>query len=679
MNNQLEKKCAQHDQEFQAANIGLDNNDKNNYKCPQCLYELINPQEMILINESKRQLEKKNKQIFEYIEEQSKKKINLANNLKNSVSELKGPLKQQFSKINGEIDLFKNQTEDSDIIPPENLEIDLTLLTDEQRKFQLDKVLEKDSLLLKSLLNQSQFSEISSLTKQKLIEIIAKNYEIPKLHIESEDERNQKTKSTPALKFLCQRHDQQIIMVQLNEKNQFQNYSCVQCISEKQGKYITLLQLQQSFETYYKLSGKSLKYCQQLREQHTNEIIKICNQLRNKYIETINLLIKQLEENYKSFEKIINTNLQFKDQNILLFEQEQLLQILKPIYEDDNPNHYFKLIEKQLELDKELNFKFEQQMQELIEFKMHNLNVIKLEQFNHQIILKKVENQIESQKLYQQDEEINSEILYNNQTQLIQNIVKLQDTLKRQQNCAKEQTSFAQNFQTKIKYLESLTTLLNSYSFCNQIQKEVQIQTNETIASTNLKINEYKEKISELEQEVQSLKKETLSLILSNPYQPQFNNSYKFTSYQVVNSKLVSDTQKGFGLAIMQPPLPKDKVTSFILKINKYDQWAGIGICHLQTAQSFGYDISLNYQQKNHNTYLLFGGGFRMSSYQGYTTGINFTYSASSFIHCQYDPINCKLNLLHINDGKTYQLDLGNNSLEMSPCVVLFGAEIERI
>ncbi|CAD8213434.1 unnamed protein product [Paramecium pentaurelia] len=61
-------------------------------------------------------------------------------------------------------------------------------------------------------------------------------------------------------------------------------------------------------------------------------------------------------------------------------------------------------------------------------------------------------------------------------------------------------------------------------------------------------------------------------------------------------------------------------------------------------------------------------------------TGVNFTFGEYSIIHCQYDPKNNTLNLLHQNDGITYQMDIANNNLEMSPCVMLYGtAEIEQI
>ncbi|CAD8121540.1 unnamed protein product [Paramecium sonneborni] len=88
-----------------------------------------------------------------------------------------------------------------------------------------------------------------------------------------------------------------------------------------------------------------------------------------------------------------------------------------------------------------------------------------------------------------------------------------------------------------------------------------------------------------------------------------------------------------------------------------------------------------NYTSTNHNTYLACAGGYRISSYEGYNGVTNFIYNQGSIIICYYDPTNFKLNLLHLNDGKTYLLDLtNNNGLEMSPCVMLYGnAEVEFI
>ncbi|CAK63851.1 unnamed protein product (macronuclear) [Paramecium tetraurelia] len=400
MDDLLEEKCSQHDLEFIAVKIGLDNQDQNKYLCPQCLIELINPKELILIREAKRQIQIKKNQISKSIEEECKQKINLATNLKNSLQEIKSPFEQLFIKLNEEIDQFKIQNEkqkqESQIITPGNLDTDLALLADEETNQLQQKTQENDLLLIQSLLKQFQFCQISSLSKQKIIEIISKCIE---------DERIQNAKLTPSLKFRCQNHGQEIIMVQLDHQNKkLEQYSCVQCISENQGKYMTLQQLQKSIQDYYQVSEKSLKYCQKLRKKHTNEIIKFCKELCDKYVEIINLHIKELEENFKSFEKIIETNLQFKDHNIFQLELEEINQILLPLCQ--NSNYYYQIIEQQIELDKQLYVKFEEQIQEFCEFSREKFNLIKLEQEDHQNILKKLEEDQQQDQLYL-DNEIN--------------------------------------------------------------------------------------------------------------------------------------------------------------------------------------------------------------------------------------------------------------------------------
>ncbi|CAD8187650.1 unnamed protein product [Paramecium octaurelia] len=464
------------------------------------------------------------------------------------------------------------------------------------------------------------------------------------IQIEDVDARNQKSKSTPTLKFLCQNHGQEIIMAKLDEKNKLQ-YSCVECISKNQGKYITLQQLQQQFVAFSLQSERLLKYCLYLREQNMNQAITNFKELANRYNQTINLQITQLQENQKSFEEIVKKNLQFKNHNIYQLEQLQLLEILEPIFQDQNPNHYSKIIEKQLELDKQLNSKFEQQMKE---FQMHNSKLIQFDQFDHQLISKKLEKIIGFYKLNQQDVQNDQEItnLENQINEFLLN--KLQNNFLNE--CDKVDTDQEQliekikkvqgQFKEKeIEYqnLEKLKTQLNSVVLCNSIES-----------------------------------------ILSNPYQPQFNSSYKLAGYQIITPKAVSASKGGFGLAVMQPPLAKDKLTTFAFKINLRNAWAGVGICHLQTAQGFNYDMNANYKQTNHNVYIACAGGFRISSC-GFTQS-SFTYGENSIVHCQYDPKNNKLNLLHQNDGNTYQMEIHNYNLDMSPCVMLYGtAEIEQI
>ncbi|CAD8102641.1 unnamed protein product [Paramecium primaurelia] len=260
--------------------------------------------------------------------------------------------------------------------------------------------------------------------------------------------------------------------------------------------------------------------------------------------------------------------------------------------------------------------------------------------------------------------------LDNDQAQIIQNIITVQDKLKEQQkNCENEQGIFSQNFELITHYLERLKTHLNSISFCNSIQKEFQIKTNEKIFN----LEKDKMRIKNQRNSVKSFQS-----ILLNPYQPQFNSNCKLAAYQVVKPKVVSAPQGGFGLAVMKPPLPKDK---------KFIKWAGIGICHLQTAQGFHYDMNENYSQKNHNVYITSTGGYRISSYQGYSVleQTLLLVKIASFIvnmilkqYIKFITLKCIQN--NNQDGNTYQMDIANNNLEMSLCVMLYGtAEIEQI
>ncbi|CAD8121537.1 unnamed protein product [Paramecium sonneborni] len=346
-----------------------------------CLIELINNKDLILISQAKINIQNQKKQITKNIEEQCKQKISLMKNINESIKEQKGLLEQIFANLIGEIDQIKSQTEkqlqQGEIITSDNLEIDLGLLNDKNSNQTIQIISENELLLIKSFLNQTKFCEINNLSK-KILEIFTKFYDISKLQNESFNfvvEQKQKTKVTfqliqemPFLKFLCENHDEQIFMLQLDEKNKGQKFACSQCIAENQGKQITLDQLQQKYDTYQFQSETSLTYFQQLREQHTRQIIILLNRKPT---------IQHLEENLKSFQKTININLQFKNQNIFQLEKEQLQDLLQPLYQEQSSEHFYKIIEKQLEQDKELYVKFEQHFEQLIKLEMQNFNLIK--------------------------------------------------------------------------------------------------------------------------------------------------------------------------------------------------------------------------------------------------------------------------------------------------------------
>ncbi|CAD8178164.1 unnamed protein product [Paramecium pentaurelia] len=175
--------------------------------------------------------------------------------------------------------------------------------------------------------------------------------------------------------------------------------------------------------------------------------------------------------------------------------------------------------------------------------------------------------------------------------------------LNQKQNIQKDQRPYLIPFPFLIKQKRNSRIKLMKKL---KIQKRIQMRLN---IENKFQCNE----------KIKGIQLKTFQSILLNPYQPQFNSNYKLAAYQVIKPKVVSASQGGFGLAVMKPPLSKDKVTTFAFTINKYNKWAGIGICHLQTAQGFNYDMNENYSQKNHNVYITSTGGYRISSYQGYS------------------------------------------------------------
>ncbi|CAD8203415.1 unnamed protein product [Paramecium pentaurelia] len=350
---------------------------------------------------------------------------------------------------------------------------------------------------------------------------------------------------TKAKEYLCKSHQEGIELLLIDEKNKVQKFACIQCVSEKQGRYLTLEQLEQSFSDYQQQSEKSLRHFQQLKNQQISNSISMLRQAKEDYTQKINLYIKQLEESSKSFENIIHSTLQFKDQNIFKLEQDQVLQILEPVYLNQSPNHYFQIINNSLEQDSQLYINFEQSMKELITLQFQNSNQIFLEQLRQRFLLKSLVNKIKEQNennkfdyLISGDSCNQANLIFENQiniflfnkmqmciqyeqfvknfenrnklsfeqVQLNQNLTEEQNKLKQQyNNCEQWNEIYKMNLEKKIIYLESLKTKINSINFCNQIQNEMQIQTDETIQSMEQKINQYEGKIFQLQKEKDNL------------------------------------------------------------------------------------------------------------------------------------------------------------------------------
>ncbi|CAD8104378.1 unnamed protein product [Paramecium primaurelia] len=713
MENLIQQKCFKHDQDFLAVQIAQENKDENKYFCPQCLIELITNKELILISQAKIQIENKKKEISKRIQEQCQEKINLISNIKKSIEELQCPIKQVFNSIIGEIEQLKsetcNQLQQSQILTSETQisDQDLKLLKDDQSSLSTQE--EIDEQLKKQVFLQIKYSYYS----QQLNEILKQFEKIASLHNDSFDNSDSTSeqsnpKDYKTISQKCKIHNQQLKMLKLDQNNKVQKYACIQCISETQGKYITPTQVQQSFHDYLQQSEKLLKYFQQLKKQSTSNKISLLNKIREMYIQNINQYIQQLEESEKSFKNIIETNLQYKDHNILLLEQELQLKILEPVYSKESPDNYYNIIKRELEYEKNLQIKFEESMQELIQFEIQNSNQIYIEQLEHQDLLKKLVNNIQLENLVQDnnliseiskdDEEIlnlekqinsflskkmkiclkynqlleifeNRNILQIEEAQLIQKLSDKQKKLKAKNiNCeiGKEQFQIKQEKQNR--HLERLMTNINSTSFFNYTQKEITTQDFDKNQNVEKEINQCRFVIGRFE---------ALKIVQNNSYFPQFDNSTKLPTLQLVNQKLIKSSQGVFGLAVIQPPLPSDKVSTFIFQINQSKSLTGIGICNLQAAKGFNYDMTANHQSKSHNAYLVCSNGYQISSKLGYTN-TKFTFENNGIIQCEYNPMNLRLNFKHLNDGRTYQVDLAKNSLIMSPCVMLSGdAEIE--
>ncbi|CAD8213432.1 unnamed protein product [Paramecium pentaurelia] len=281
-----------------------------------------------------------------------------------------------------------------------------------------------------------------------------------------------------------------------------------------------------------------------------NEIIKICKELSNRYIQSINLHIKQLEGNLKSFQEIIEKKFIIQRSKYLLIQIREIIINIRTNILGLKSNHYSKIIEKQLELDKKLNNKFEQQMQEFQIYNQIEQQNPKYQDIENDQKITNLENQINSflskrlqqsvlNEQFQQLQQNNCK-LDNYQAQIIQKIITVQDKLKEQQkNCANEQGIFSQNFELKINYLERLKTHLNSISFCNSIQNEFQIKTNEKILNLEKeKMRLYKENKFQYNKKLKEFSQKAFNqyclLILLNPYQPQFNSNCKLAAYQVI-------------------------------------------------------------------------------------------------------------------------------------------------
>ncbi|CAD8201997.1 unnamed protein product [Paramecium octaurelia] len=700
----LQQKCLQHDQDYLAVQIGIE----NKYFCPQCLIDLVTTKDLILISYAKQQIQNKKKQLSKTIQDECQQKISLIKNLKDNIEELQFPLKQIFTQITGEIEELEkatyNKLQSSQIInsetESESLNQELKLLIDEESGLSTQE--DNDDQLKKQILLQIKFSFYQT----RLNEILHQFDKISNLHYNGSNSSSLQDKKT--ISQNCKIHNEQIKMLLIDEKNQVSKFSCVECISETQGKYISPTQLKQSFDNYQLQQEKSLKQFQLLKMESKNKKIAFLNQIRDMYIQNINLYIKQLDENEKSFEKIIETTLQFKDQNILQIEQDQSLKLLEPVYLNQSPNHFFQIIERQLEQDKKLTLKQEQSMEELNKFVIQNSNQIYTECLEHEILLKKLVKQIEEQKLNQdnnlnQDEPIidkgililenetnsflskkiklcilyeqyqkqfeNRNQLWSEQAKLIQKITEEQEKTQVQEIRDEQGKEMIQmNLEKKNICLERLKMKINSISFCNEIQKDVSVLTNETKETIQKEVNQYKDIIHRLE--VNKLNE-------TNTYFPKYDETEKLSIFQLVNSKLINSSQGGIGLAVLQPPLPNNKVTTFIFKINKSNPLAGVGICNSQSVKLFNYDMQANYLSKNHNVYLLCASG-QISSKLGYTNTTNFNFEDNAILICQYDPKGFKLKIKHLNDGKIYDIELVKPAVEMSPCIMLNGnAEIE--
>ncbi|CAD8214102.1 unnamed protein product [Paramecium octaurelia] len=375
------KICQIHKLKIIAVDLKSQTGIDEQYLCARCLTEKVDNKNIKLLNDATEMIQSMRTQSQNVEKEENLLRLNIFKQLQSSIKSFKNYIKTELGKmhnlIDQQIDQIQNVIESKEIKQEtQNYDEDIQILTKNYignfsckiptETTQRDKDLAFVQLIqdaLQSLQQSWYFSQIIELIDQ----IKSNKPIIQQMNFTNIPAVEQH--KTPCLNYLCNRHNKEIIMLNLKQKEpEFSRLACVECIEENPIQYVSLKEANKIWNQMMVQQEDLISKHNLQRKIKFNIAIQEIKQLKDQLNAQLQQMLISIDEQLIKNKQDIKDVIKSENKQIFEFDEEQVEKMIELLSQNDSNKHIFEQKVRQDNLDYLFYQKLEQELANIINY-----------------------------------------------------------------------------------------------------------------------------------------------------------------------------------------------------------------------------------------------------------------------------------------------------------------------
>ncbi|CAD8117198.1 unnamed protein product [Paramecium primaurelia] len=401
------KMCSKHKLEIVLVDLEAKVAQEDRYLCVRCIIERMNKKKMNMIDETKNLIKEMKMTEQNQKFEDNKKRLDnfkivgqllrdLKQNIDSIFDKIFNNIQSKLSQIQSDIENIESQT----IIF--NFEVDIERLSqyqEQQINSQSIQAIEDDHKFIEQIQKQlSSFINSQQYNKLMNNQIIFVN-EIVAQDLQTNEQPNEMIKAqdykTPALKLICEEHTKEIIMFNLNvNSNQQPKMACVKCIQQYPASYTPLEELISQWDQYQKRNQAYSNEIQKTRSVMQQKILKVIQDIKLQNDQIFDDLIQSLNNQQQSIEHM-NQN-QINGKSFYQLTSNQINEILIQLSQIDKFKSHKDQKSNIEKIDKIFYSDLRSRLEHLIQYQQINAQRINYLLMNDNKVIHEIDNLLKS-------------------------------------------------------------------------------------------------------------------------------------------------------------------------------------------------------------------------------------------------------------------------------------------
>ncbi|CAD8214857.1 unnamed protein product [Paramecium octaurelia] len=395
-NLEIEKKiCQVHKLEIVAVDLKTQTRIDDKYLCTRCLAERVDKENITLLNEATEMIQNMKTQSLKLPKEENVLRLTNLKQLSSSIKSFKNQIKSQLGKwfllIDQQMEQIQTEIESKESkLEINNCDEEIQILSKNYKgnfNYNIPKqqIYKEKDLALVQLIQESIESQYK---QQVLVNQQANINQIPTKEFDQH--------KTPCLDQRCNKHDKEIIMLNINDNEpKFGRLACVQYI-------IRQLKRGEQYVEYLYWIIKRFDIQTQLQKRiNVKLVIKETQQLKDYYNHSLSEMLSSIDEQFVKNNQEIQDFLKLENKQIFELDEKQVEKMIDFLSQQDKNKHIIQQQDKQDRLDQLFYQNVKSKLETLIKHDLlckQQLMVILQEQKSNLFFLDKqnIENNIHS-------------------------------------------------------------------------------------------------------------------------------------------------------------------------------------------------------------------------------------------------------------------------------------------